>query len=176
MMTDELKRETIAHLKQAFASAADPNLRDAYQMRSGSALTNGWDTLRQQRLYVMGHNPGGDDTTHPLIGEHTEALTSSATGLDQDGSSQFSRVVRCLIESLGQHPDQTFVTNALFVRSRGAANLDAEQDAIFAACWPVHEWFLSIVRPRLILCLSEDDEARPRRIVRDPSAWPFFVF
>lgn len=162
MMADELKRETIAHLKQAFASAADPNLRDAYKKRSGSALTNGWDTLRQQRLYVMGHNPGGDDTTHPLIAEHTEALTSAATGLDRDGSSQFNRVVRCVIEGLGQHPDQTFVTNALFVRSQGSADLASKEDAIFDACWPVHKWFLSIVQPRLILCLGYRRDPKKR--------------
>jgi hypothetical protein len=115
----------------------------------------------------MGHNPAGNLVTHPAskysIRAATEGLTDEAKGLcNKDGSPQFNRVVRPLIEALGQNPDQTFVTNALFVRSLDAAALASEEDAIFEACWPVHQWFLSIVRPRLILCLGYTQDPKKR--------------
>ena len=168
MTTDELKFETIARLRQAFERAADPDLRGAYDALSGSALTNGWSTLQRQWLYVMGHNPGGDLVTHPAsdysIRRATEGLSNDATGLDDSGSAQFNRVVRSLIEGFSgsETADQTFVTNALFVRSQGSADLASKEDAIFDACWPVHKWFLSIVQPRLILCLGYRRDPKKR--------------
>lgn len=168
MTADKLKLETIARLKQAFEHAADPDLRGAYDALSGSALTNGWNTLRRQWLYVMGHNPGGDPVTHPAsdysIRLATEGLSNDATGLDDNGSAQFNRVVRSLIEGFSgsETADQTFVTNALFVRSQGSADLASKEDAIFDACWPVHKWFLSIVQPRLILCLGYQQDPKKR--------------
>ena len=166
MTADNLKCETIARLKQAFERAADDALRRAYDERSGSVLTNGWRTLRHQWLYVMGHNPGGDLGSHPSsdysIRRATEGLSNNATGLDGSGSIQFNRVVRTIIEGFCEDPDQTFVTNALFARSQDAADLASEEDAIFDACWPVHEWFLSIVKPRLILCLGYQQDPKVR--------------
>jgi hypothetical protein len=80
------------------------------------------------------------------------------------------------MQALDRDPDETFVTNALFVRSRYAAGIAHEEAAIFAACWPVHEWFLSIVKPRLILCFGYQRKPNVwlpfRRIVRSAELVP----
>ena len=54
-----------------------------------------------------------------------------------------------------------FATNAVFASSASATSFSAEAGlslaSAFDACWPIHEYFLSIVRPRVILCLGYQD-------------------
>jgi hypothetical protein len=64
------------------------------------------------------------------------------------------RNVRLLLTALKTAPEAIFATNAIFRRSRDTAGLPSRWDW-WARCWPVHQAFLSIVRPRWIICLGK---------------------
>jgi hypothetical protein len=53
-----------------------------------------------------------------------------------------------------------FATNAIFAKSDSAVSFLKETGLslkkAFDACWPMHQFFLSQVRPRVILCLGYD--------------------
>lgn len=42
--------------------------------------------------------------------------------------------------------------------------------ALFEACWLVHVWLLEIVRPRVILCLGNDEGLSPYALLRRSSS------
>lgn len=132
--------------------------------RSGSVLYNGWNTLRPGRVYLMGLNPGGEPHGHPSILEslaatpaHHCAYTDECWGtpprLYARGQSPHQRRVCELVELLGQHVAAVFAANAIFVRSVSGEAL-SEPYKLWAKCWPVHQVFLGIVRPKIVLCLG----------------------
>jgi len=52
---------------------------------------------------------------------------------------------------------QVFSANALFFRSvKGSSDIGNVAE-LWKRCWPVHQYFLSVVRPRVILCLGNGD-------------------
>lgn len=51
-----------------------------------------------------------------------------------------------------------FAVNAIFVRSKGQRDLD-EKEKLFDKCWPIHQTFLSIVQPTIVLFLGNGDDS-----------------
>lgn len=152
----------------------DEVLRRAMEMlapiadRSGGVLYSGRSTLVRGNLYVMGLNPGGRTegagAENGTIGEslrNTPEVWSSYAdeAYGQGGKPSLLQTrIRTVFEALGADPRQTFATNAVFTRSRNAAELadanDGAWDLWWKHCWPVHQLFLHVVRPRVIVCLG----------------------
>lgn len=87
-----------------------------------------------------------------------------------------------------------FATNAIFARSESMQSLASETGfslvQAFDVCWPLHEYFLGIVRPRVIMCLGSQEQGSAywlfkRKAVRGsiepllshaPTGWKYAAF
>ena len=65
------------------------------------------------------------------------------------------RRVIWLLSTLGLNPRDVAASNLIFPRSRDAASSQFERFA--ELCWPVHEWILDVVRPRLVIAYGNSD-------------------
>lgn len=76
------------------------------------------------------------------------------------GDSKHQKAVLDIIEIIKPkcNPSTIFATNAVFVCSKSADNFSKEHNLslsdAFEICWPIHQFFLSIVRPKIIICLG----------------------
>lgn len=141
--------------------------------KPGAVLYNGWDTLRSNNgLYIMGFNPGGDpNKIKTSVLESLEIRDNYCSYWDEcwrescqedckehHGMSRHQERVRSLAQVLGCDIRETPAANAIFLRSKSQNDLDSSWE-LFKKCWPVHEVFLSIVQPRIILCLGNGESA-----------------
>jgi hypothetical protein len=154
-----------------------------FYMRPGTVLYSSLSSVRPFHAYVMGLNPGGDPAveTKPLV----ETLAApngqsfythdcwqkycpgggSCAHLDESGAvlpdalRSHQQVVVDLADVLGTTPAMLPSANAIFGRSREIAKLKEESGHSlaewWAACWPVHQRLLAIVRPRVIVTLGK---------------------
>jgi hypothetical protein len=147
---------------------------------SGAVLYSGHDTLAPGRLYVMGLNPGGDPDQLTVEGSviwrslvrtrcHWNAYLDDNWRTPTEPTPMQKRV-RYLFESLKVEPRRTFTTNAIFTRSRTADGLEGLWSNWWNYGWPVHQLFLRVVRPRLILCLGCGDDS-PFGLLRTPAPY-----
>ena len=133
----------------------------------GAVLFSGVDTLVPGPLYVMGYNPGGESEVEGPSGEGTIDSSLAAVREKTDWNdwadgrygpgetyNTFQKNVRTVFEALGADPRRTFSTNALFIRSRAASGVDGAWDVWWDTCWAVHQLFLDVVRPRVVVCLG----------------------
>jgi uracil-DNA glycosylase len=146
--------------------------------RSGSVLYNGWNTLCPSRgLYIMGFNPGGNPDQSMRLEQslHDDKLMRNfssyqdecwydkcredCTNTNHHGDKPHQKRVRRLAEILGySNIREVFAANAIFVRSRDQNTL-ADRKTLFDKCWPIHQQFLSIVQPKIILCLGNGERS-----------------
>jgi hypothetical protein len=138
---------------------------------SGGVLISGIDTLVRGDYYVMANNPGGDpgDINGLRIGT---SLTASRTRRGRNDwmeeNGPFSQRIKAVMDSLGTQPEKTFCTNAVFVRSRGQSKLNP-WNLWWDHCWSVHQIFLEIVRPRVVVCLGCDPDESAWAMLRQPT-------
>jgi hypothetical protein len=131
----------------------------------GRVLYCGLSAFRDGQLYVMGLNPGGDPSSHDSILDDLQgtrpddysAYLCEVWPRYAAGRAPHQRRVAEVCGLLG-HEDmrRVFSTNAIFAGTKRAADITT-LDALYglsAKCWPVQKWFLSIVRPRTIVCLG----------------------
>ncbi len=163
---DPLRERTVLSPDEVLQRARDMLVPIAD--RPGAVLFSGRNTLVRGSLYVMGWNPGGrtegPSAENGTIGgslEHVPEDWSSYADEVYDRSGQPSELqgrIRTVFEALGADPRQTFATNALFERSPGEEELVQRNDGVWRLwwdhCWPVHQLFLHVVRPRVIVCLG----------------------
>jgi hypothetical protein len=146
--------------------------------KSGGVLYNGWDTLRPSNgLYTMGFNPGGDpDRIEPSVVKSLEELKDNHCSYEDEcwgksclkncrnqdhfGNSPHQKRVKDLAEILGYDIRKVFAANGIFIRSKQQSDLQDDSWELFKRCWPVHELFLSIVQPKIILCLGNGERSR----------------
>lgn len=132
--------------------------------QSGGILYSSLSTLRRGTLYLMGLNPGGDPIDiRETIGEDIKKLTNRPSnwsaytdepwGADSGERPHQKRVVE-ICRLLGQDVREVFATNAIFVRTPDAAALKNRYNELKDRCFKVHQYFLSIVRPKTIICLG----------------------
>ncbi len=145
--------------------------------RRGAVLYTGTDALMPGRAYLMGFNPGGPpgENMKPLIetiperkncSEYTQCWlcpqdVTSCEHLGPDGRvlpaarGKHQRYVLRIIEALNVKPERLLAANAIFGRSKGVATLLDEsgfdRDTWWRYCWPVHQRFLRIVRPKVVV-------------------------
>lgn len=138
----------------------------------GAVLYNGWDTLRSNKgLYIMGFNPGGAPNDSKTMIDYLNELKDNHCSYEDEcwycsadcrndkhfGKKPHQKKVKELARVLGYDVRQSFAANAVFFRSRKQGDLKTPWD-IFEKCWPIHQEFLSIVQPRIILCLGNGDD------------------
>lgn len=162
--TDAVKATTIELLKQ--------NLGELVH-ESGASLYTGWDSPRTGNLYVMGLNPGGDPhSTGKSILEETENTSSSQNpysdenwGYGRGKAPHQTNTLKVIELTAGRRDAEFFATNAVFARSVDASRL-SNPWKWWDLCWPIHQFFLSIVRPKVIICLGNSDSISAFRFMR----------
>jgi hypothetical protein len=126
--------------------------------RSGGVLVSGIDTLVNGDYYVMAYNPGGNRET-PTINDTLATSHNTLSHNDWTGEGEDEPLkgrVKSVFAGIGAEPERVFCTNALFVRSTQQVKLEGAWDLWWSRCWPVHQLFLNIVRPRVVVCLGSD--------------------
>lgn len=160
-----LKATTIRLLKEHLGSEANV---------SGASLYTGWDSLQPAYVYLMGLNPGAPpETTGTSILQETSDTKSAWNPLTQENwPSSLQKGIVDILRLIGPHLcsangdlRDVFWANAIFERSVSAKDLKHPWRA-WERCWPVHQYFLSIVRPKLVLCLGNSDSLSAFSMVR----------
>jgi len=164
------RSELKALVENALGSHAD---------RPGSVLYSGLDTVARGEFYIMGYNPAGDPTTTPICVlptddrirdnaytmecwhkhctppcEHLGPDRRLKTGAAVKHQSNVQKLCEALHPGLDAiaATERTFSCNAIFASSAKSGGVDATD--WWPKCWPVHQRFLSIVRPRWIITLG----------------------
>jgi RimJ/RimL family protein N-acetyltransferase len=174
---------SVCELRKLVYRTVLENLGDEYADLSGAVLYNGWSSLRPGPLYLMGLNPGGDPAKiTQTVRQSIEALQENHCAYTDEcwipehrgcrGKSTHQRRVLELIRKFDPHlrryPERVFATNAIFLRSTNTQELKKMKlDDLWGKCWPVHQLFLSIVRPKLILCLGNGNGLSPFSLLRE---------
>lgn len=143
---------------------------------SGAVLYSGADTLVPGNLYVLGLNPGGNadgpKAVTSTIGQSLRAGLSDWNSYADEafvpsGPNLLQKRIRTVFEALGADPRRTLTTNALFERTVGANGLTGPHwQQWWKHCWPVHQLFLSVVRPRVIVCLGNGPDPSSYELLR----------
>jgi hypothetical protein len=188
-------------MKNALALATpdrDQKFRDALLQRLRNAKIDDWqgkvlyssvNTLKKGPVYLlMGYNPGGDPTKEPLtLAEHiTQSPEDCNEYLDAawmpggrryaPGQAPLQKRVRWLLAQLGLQPREVCAINLVFKRSISLTDLGSKRDRQRLAdlCWPIHDWILGIVQPRVIICIGTEafNYIRERGQLRSVSEFP----
>ena len=148
---------------------------------SGSVMYSGIDTLCQGDIYLMGLNPGGDPGVIPQTALQTidsvfKVRPDFSAYLDEDwrgglGQHQHQKRVVDICSLLGVDVRTVFSANAVFVRPGDAAtlaeNLGNRTREVIDCCLRVHDFFLAIVRPKIVVCLGNGEGASSFAILRN---------
>lgn len=151
---------------------------NGYLDKKGGILYSSRDTICAGDVYLIGLNPGGKAGTASKLSDCLcKDCTESSDGniYRQDNAywpgtdghhwpSQLQQKVQCLLEQIvgEEKAKKVFATNLVFMQSPDATAVRPE-DA--DTCWPVHEAFLNIVRPRLILALGNGEDFSPYQYI-----------
>lgn len=155
-MGDEI--HTIANKTASLASQC---LGDLLEKR-GSLIYSAYDTLCPGDMYLIGLNPGGDpkNSTGKSLRANIEDMANKEGNEYLDGKWENGKKAYCagkaplqervkyLLTALGEDPQYVFASNLIFIQSKDASTL-TEDDA--EKCWHIHEYFLGIVQPKVIL-------------------------
>ncbi|HEY4941676.1 MAG TPA: hypothetical protein VII56_09610 [Rhizomicrobium sp.] len=133
----------------------------------GKLLYSGLGTLKPGKLYLLGYNPGGDALIEQsTVSEHLSSLTAdwneyldakwrrSAKELAA-GTALLQKRIQNLLQVLSLPVREVCASNIVFARSARADDL-SNSTTLEANCWPVHQWILERVQPKLILGLGND--------------------
>ena len=136
--------------------------------KPGAIIYSANSTLVKGDFYFLGQNPGGNDEDkygedtilNQLVnsGEHNEYTEGNWSG---PYGRMHQNNIKEMFKDLDIDIDKTFSTNLNFVRS-GHTGKYPGGDEMFnrhvSILWPIHEYFLSIVQPKVII--SNGDKAR----------------
>ena len=150
--------------------------------RSGGVLISGIDTLVPGAFYVMGLNPGGDPDPRPGNGPPAAETISASLEARSEKSNSWTdcpysagplfsvlqQRIKTMFRALAISPKETFCTNAISPRSKDASGVPDAWPVWWEYCWPAHQIFLSIVRPRVIICLGNVEGHSPWHMLRNP--------
>ncbi|SDD88133.1 hypothetical protein SAMN05444678_1302 [Sphingomonas sp. YR710] len=126
----------------------------------GAVLYSSYDTLAPCPMYILGLNPGGDDSVKSTIADNIFASRRGNNSyLDEEwsrngrlqkrGQAVLQRRMQNVASLVGINLRHIPATNLAFTRSRNiAGHLDFH--GAVELCKPVHEIFLSAVQPKLL--------------------------
>lgn len=151
---------------------------------SGGVLLSGVDTLRPGSAYIMGLNPGGnpaapgyersifesihdrsnfscytDECWQPkCAGPEDQCQHLNGRKVKPEFLVKHQRNAIAIAAALGLDIAKFFSANAVFARSTRLATLKEQTghdlQEWWSACWKVHQEFLAVVRPKLIISLG----------------------
>jgi len=142
------------HIKEVEKLLKDTGLEN----ESGSIIYSGDSTLRKGECYFLGQNPGGnaevyagDTILNQLLnsGEFNEYLEGYWTGYS--GKLHQSNILM-MFKDLNIDVEKTFSTNLSFIRSGNTEKYKRDLKDDYEIFWPIHEYFLSVVKPKTIIC------------------------
>lgn len=206
-MAPDIKSEIIHRLEKP-PSATTPHLKIADL--PGEVFSSGSSAVTPGDLYIAGLNPGSGNAYRSIRShvedwslEHYSAYVDQCWnercwnedcyGIQEKsacscvrGSSAHQKAVQQMIRRAGPglDPRCVFATNAVFVKSSSAESFSGETGCklldAFETCWPVHQFLLSIVRPKVILSLGYSEGASAfslfgKKAVRSGEAGSFSV-
>lgn len=129
------------------------------QSESGSVIYSGNSTLTKGDFYFLGQNPGGnaevysgDTIISQLLksGEFNEYLEGEWTG-----KTHQSNILK-MFRDLNIDITNTFSTNLSFIRSVNTKKYKRNLKEDYQSFWPVHEYCLSVIKPKVIICNGAD--------------------
>jgi uracil-DNA glycosylase len=129
--------------------------------RPGGVLYSSHETLREGVAYIVGLNPGGDNSTNPVtVGDSVDGLLKNPDNayLDEvwEGQAkQFQDSVKWVAEQLGLPLRDICASNLVFFQSQNAEGVRPADPEL---CWPVHDAILQIVKPRIIIALGNKEK------------------
>ena len=126
-------------------------------------------TLKKGKFYFLGQNPGGnkeykygeDSILNQLIysGEHNEYTEGEWTGT-KGKIHQYN--IKKMFSDLEVQLENVFSTNLSFIRSSRTETYERNLKDDYNTFWFIHEFFLSVVKPRFIIT----NGAQPRDFFR----------
>jgi hypothetical protein len=144
-------------------------LRDAQlDGLQGKVLYSSIHTLKKGPVYLLGLNPGGDTAKEPITlaehvaespsnwNEYLDAMWAPRGTFCSAGSAPMQQGARWLVEQLGLQIREVCASNLLFARSIRQGQLANEKE-LTDRCWPIHDWIIKLVQPRLILSIGGRD-------------------
>lgn len=150
--------------------AAVPHLLD----QKASALHGAAINLTQNGLMVMGTNPGSGP--NPWMETLAESLDFRRRNPQQHAYvNPISGVVTSLhkrliwaVQQLGHDVSQVQFTNLVFRATADASDLDYPMEA--HQCWPVHEWLIRTIQPKLLIVFGTS-RVSPFNFLRKHLGW-----
>jgi hypothetical protein len=128
--------------------------------RNGRFLYSGANTLRRGKIYLLGHNPGGEPEkfkgkdvrfdVENLSRQTSCAYLDEEWGGKKPGENKLQKRVIWLIKQLGFDIKKVCASNLIFARSGSVAKLHNFRK-LADLCWPAHEFILHIVQPKLLI-------------------------
>jgi len=135
---------------------------------SGSIIYSGDKTLSKGDIYFLGQNPGGNayryagDSIYSQLttsGEFNEYLEGNWTG---SSGKRHQINIQAMFKELGIDIQETFSTNLSFIRSGDTGQYKRDLKKDYEIFWPIHEYFLSVVKPKIII----SNGAQPREFFK----------
>ena len=146
-------------------------LETGLEEESGSIIYSGDSTLSKGSFYFLGTNPGGNRLDYPdtILNQLTLSKEKNEYTEGDWGNSEHQETIKSAFRDLEINLKETFSTNTSFIRSPGEQKYQPrkpinEEDIKPAAkakkqlkmdgretFWPIQEYFLSIVKPKLII-------------------------
>ena len=134
---------------------------------SGHVLYSSAETLCPGKIYLLGHNPGGspegredesiENSLHNLAEKKTNEYLDDSWNHLAPGEAVLQKRVRWLLEQLNMDVREVCASNLIFSRSVDAKSSNFKDMANL--CWPVHEYILRTVKPKMILAFGNSKES-----------------
>lgn len=144
--------------------------------KSGGVLYSSYRTVREGDFFIMGLNPGGspEDMSDCTIKQDIERICSREREnrwwneyLDErwdnkePGTDKLQLHIRHFIRGLLGDEDmlrKICASNLCFIRTRNEDDLNFKYSSLFKCfdfCWPVNEWLLAKVKPKILIVFSK---------------------
>tara|TARA_X000001036_G_scaffold193094_1_gene182086 strand:+ start:481 stop:1227 length:747 start_codon:yes stop_codon:yes gene_type:complete len=146
-------------------------LETKLERESGAIIYSADSTLKKGDFYFLGTNPGGNRLDYPdtILNQVKLSREKNEYTDGNWGNSEHQETIKAMFRELDINLKETFSTNASFIRSpreqeykprypideekikdesRAIKQLKKDAEETF---WPIQEYFLSIVRPKLII-------------------------
>ena len=152
---------------------ADLLVKTGLQRKSGNIIYSGYETLQKGDYYFLGLNPGGHiDDRNPEEDQIIHKLESKKQYSDENeyfdgiwgnethpGVHHHQKNIQAFFKCLEINLREVLSTNLCFQRSPGKSQYPGGEDQLkkdTERFWPIHEYMLSVVKPKVIICNGAD--------------------
>lgn len=123
----------------------------------GDLVKNGPESFARGTIYFCGLNPGGSAEGLSLNDQVPTLGACPSQWYEHERGMRFGRSLEKLF---GKSFRQFFFTNLIFLPSQNWQALKRDQgvsaQATINACWPIHELFIELIQPRVIIACGND--------------------